>query len=162
MADLDPTHLFDRFVDLVMHEDRNVHAWLGGTLVVEFLLAVCALVVLGWSDQIDGWTVTGLVLLSVLGAVLAMVGTTGADRHVERQRMFATSAAALQSDDTPSLFGASHQDYSARLSRLIRRARWVVLLVWLAFAAALVIGWYTQPPADDDGGAARVSWPSRV
>lgn len=162
MADIDSTHLFDRLVDLVIHEDRNVHAWLGGTLVVELLIAVGALVVLGWSEQVDGWTIIGLALLTAFGAVLAVVGTTGADRHVERQRGFARSALALQGEGTVPLFGDSSDGHAARLSRLIRRARWVVVCVWLAFAAALIVGWYTQPPMDDDSGAVRVSAPMRA
>lgn len=160
MSDLDRTHLFDRAADLVVHEDRNVHVWLGGTLFVEFALAVAALVVLAWADQVDGWTVLGLALVAVFAVVLAIAGTAGALRHVERQRAAAAAARRAETADgaTPAtLFTDDHERQAARLNRVIRRARWGVVAVWLIFAAVLVVSWYTQPPAYDDSATTSVS-----
>lgn len=160
MTRMDANHLFDRAADLVVHEDRNVHVWLGGTLLVEFALAVAALVVLAWADQVDGWTVLGLALVALVAVVLALAGTAGALRHVERQRAAAAAAGRVETADgaaPATLFTDDHERQAARLSRVIRRARWGVVAVWLIFAAVLVVSWYTQPPVYDDAGTTSVS-----
>lgn len=149
MNQIPPETLFNRAVDLVRDEDANVHRWLGRYVLVESLLAFGAGAIVGWSSESDWWVVAVLLLFAGLGIIFSITITAMTERSLERQRAF-TLAARETEGDRPQLFADGIITRRPIVGPVVLRMQWVVVAVWILFAALILWSWFSPGPGGFD------------
>ena len=148
MSEVSRDKLFDRGVDLIIHQTDTVHSWLGRYVAVQAGIAVAVGAVISWRGNIVGWPITILLLLfAVLAMILAALMSEVVNRHLAWQRGYIGSVKRIEGKD-PLLYTEDmvREDEGLRISHFFGVVKWVIGAAWAVFFVFVLVYQLCQWP----------------
>ena len=127
--DVQADKLFDRAIDLLINEDRNVDSWVTRYVGVESALVVGAAVIIGWQGgAVELLRRPLITALAVLGALFALLFAGVIERHLAWQRAYVEAVREIQGTE-PLLFREGVVSEGLRVSVFVCVTKWVLVVL---------------------------------
>ena len=146
MSNISDEKVFDRAVDLIVHQDQMLQNWTTRYIAVEGGLMLAVATLIQWrvstpsllDAQYSSPFVAAQSLLALLGILAAWLITRMIANELEWQKNYVLATKRAEGDD-PTLYPFEVKPGPGRTLKLFQRASWLLTVLWLVLLAIIIL-----------------------